>query len=473
MTGISQRVLLQLRTPVGPQWWVAIILGLGAVRLFVITVLAPSEAVSPDEQTYVLALEALLGGRDIIAAGNELGYGPTIFTGSWILLRTAQFLTFLGLTDIAATRVASVLFSLLTALLILAIVQRVRAVSVAPINRHIPVVSGAGIALLALVLMPSYQVWSSLGLRDASAVMVCVIAAWGCTWLLTSSGAAGQALGAIAITLGVAGTYLSRSSLALILSAAIAVSILLPPIRRRALPIGLALVALVGANVLGGELRAFTPGPKFDYSIEVPLVSEIPADSETNAEAPSPDTAAVPDLPAPLNPSDASSSFLQVIDARVANLHQTREGMRVNAESAFAFNYCPPPNGALETLICEMAYLPVGVYRFLLTPNVLTVPPEAPSQRSFAALENFVWLGLYLVALMTLAGRYSLSRRMTVFVVLFLAGTTVAYALVSGNEGTAFRHKGQFLWAWCLVIALGYSWRPWVRSLVQRKQAVS
>ena len=62
---------------------------------------------------------------------------------------------------------------------------------------------------------------------------------------------------------------------------------------------------------------------------------------------------------------------------------------------------------------------------------------------------------------------------MTVFLVALLAVTTAAYATVSGNEGTAFRHKGQFLWAWILIIALGYGWRPWVRSLVQRKQPVS
>ena len=113
-------------------------------------------------------------------------------------------------------------------------------------------------------------------------------------------------------------------------------------------------------------------------------------------------------------------------------------------------------------------HLPVGLYRYLLTPNVIATGFEVPRQRLFAGFENMLWFALFAAALLTIVGRYSTSRRLTVFLVTFLLITSVAYALISGNEGTAFRHKGQFLWAWCLLVALGYGWRPWVRSLLPR-----
>jgi len=120
--------------------------------------------------------------------------------------------------------------------------------------------------------------------------------------------------------------------------------------------------------------------------------------------------------------------------------------------------------------VCEAVFLPLGVYRFLLTPNLFEAGTDIPLERTFAGLENVVWLLLIIAAIGTVVTRRSVSPRMTVFLVSILVLSTVAYALVSGNEGTAFRHKGQFLWAWCLVIALGYGWRPWVLSLRQSKQ---
>ena len=82
-----------------------------AIKGIVIAVILPARPMSPDEGLYVVVLESLVREDDIIQAGNALGYGPIIFTGSWLPMRPAQFLTSLGVDQLESLRLTSLLFS--------------------------------------------------------------------------------------------------------------------------------------------------------------------------------------------------------------------------------------------------------------------------------------------------------------------------------------------------------------------------
>lgn len=87
-----------------------------------------------------------------------------------------------------------------------------------------------------------------------------------------------------------------------------------------------------------------------------------------------------------------------------------------------------------------MAYLPIGVARFLFSP----FPWEVRSWQQMIALpEALAFVVLAFQASRRAAGELvGGASRVALPISVFVALTT-AYALVSGNEGTAFRHRGQ------------------------------
>lgn len=453
----NQEVALvnRLQEPIAIRVWLAAILALGLIRSAIWLIIIPDQALMPDEELYAVVLQALANGQNITDVGNQLGYGPRIFTGSWVLLKTGQFLSIFGLGAIDSLRLASIFFSVLSLLIVLDIIVRVRGLTLRGSRFGPAILSAPGLALLALLLMPSNHIWGSTGLREASTVLSCALVAWGLSIVTLRSGSRNLILGLLGLFLGIAGIHLSRSYLAFFLTITVAFAVLLPPIRGRQMTIGLVIGVITLANLLGSHLQSQVPPPEqrsSDTTASVELKTAV--ELETSVQ------------PAP----ERSRVFWQLLDSRVTNFHINRENFRDGAGSAYATNYCAPPQSAVSAVGCELANLPIGVYRFLLTPNVLKTGFEAPRQRLFAGLENLLWLLIYCAALATVFGRYSLSWRQTVFLASFLVITTVAYALISGNEGTAFRHKGQFLWAWCLVVALGCGWRPWVRALVPKRE---
>ena len=378
-----------------------------------------------------MIVEGMVRGEAINDLVSDLGYGTTVVTGSWILTQPAHILVIFGVDPLISLRLVALTASTLAALLILAIAHRAY-------PQGVPLLSSAGLALLVLMVLPSYLLWGSLALRESSVILSMAMAAWGLSLVAMRPSPASQAVGLAAVFVGTVGMYMSRSYLALILSAAVLLAILFPPLRSRAVIVILTAGTLFLGNFVGSQIRTSAPPA---------LVPDNTVGSDTVG-------------------SDTVGS---VIASRLGAFHRSREGLRLNADSAYSFNYCKPTGDAISTLTCEAANLPLGIYRFLLTPNVIETSATAPRQRLAAGFENLIWLVIFIAGGISVVCRRSLSPRLTVFLVTLLVLSTVAYALVSGNEGTSFRHKGQFLWAWCLLIALGTGWRPWVRSLRRPK----
>jgi hypothetical protein len=81
-----------------------------------------------------------------------------------------------------------------------------------------------------------------------------------------------------------------------------------------------------------------------------------------------------------------------------------------------------------------------------------------------ARLESLVWYPLLLLAVVGLWASRKHLRDMT-FPLLVGGGVLVVYALTEGNIGTAYRHRGEFVWVVILLAMLG------ANALLEKRKA--
>lgn len=115
----------------------------------------------------------------------------------------------------------------------------------------------------------------------------------------------------------------------------------------------------------------------------------------------------------------------------------------------------PPPTPQDEVLSPNLQHLPKGLSVMLFEPypwqNV------SNSRVRLAQLENILWypvLALALVGLVQVVRKKHL-RNALMFTILVGGGTLLVYALAEGNFGTAYRHRGEFVWAAIALAAVG------------------
>ena len=175
----------------------------------------------------------------------------------------------------------------------------------------------------------------------------------------------------------------------------------------------------------------------------------------------------------------------------LARLGYSRNVMSLGAETAFNYSAwsesrssVAPPRGIVdsETLTGALAILerevederlmdavlivPSGLYNTMIRPIFWSVSDIRSVSRShaLAGLEAPLWIIGYLLAGV---GVYVFRQRVSViaFPVLFLLAIAFSGAITHGNLGTAFRHRGQVMFALAILAAAGLqvvadSWRP-------------
>lgn len=122
----------------------------------------------------------------------------------------------------------------------------------------------------------------------------------------------------------------------------------------------------------------------------------------------------------------------------------------------------PPAGGAVKPVPApagepsggtSLGALPRGLSVMLLEPYP-TVDTFQNRRVALALAENLVWWPLLLLALFGL--RTSIRNRAVVaFPVLVSGAVVLLYALSEGNFGTAYRHRGEVVWAVALLAAFG------------------
>ncbi len=112
----------------------------------------------------------------------------------------------------------------------------------------------------------------------------------------------------------------------------------------------------------------------------------------------------------------------------------------------------------------NLAHLPIGLAAMLLRPYPWS--SGGSTSMELARTEMTLWYALLALAFigLPLALRYP---RVSMFPLLAGAGITVMYALTEGNLGTAYRHRGEFVWVVVLLAGFGlYRLRQWTSRRV-------
>lgn len=134
------------------------------------------------------------------------------------------------------------------------------------------------------------------------------------------------------------------------------------------------------------------------------------------------------------------------------------------AETAFVDPVPPDPAAPSEatpqeedssnTLQSNLEHLPRGAVVLLFEP----FPWESGGTTSLmmARAEAPLWYGILALGL---TGLLYVKRRLhaALFPLLAGAGSLLAYALAEGNVGTAYRHRGEFVWVVAVLAAMGFS----------------
>jgi hypothetical protein len=148
-----------------------------------------------------------------------------------------------------------------------------------------------------------------------------------------------------------------------------------------------------------------------------------------------------------------------------------RAGMTIGASSAIAGAANSNPNSSLASTSGEVGadvhYLPQGVLVMLLQPY----PWQATDSTymKVARANGIIWYPLLLLAFLGLLTLRPRHLRVMAFPLLAGGAILLSYALVEGNLGTAFRHRGEFEWVIALLAGFGLwrlaRWRVERRSL--------
>jgi hypothetical protein len=154
-----------------------------------------------------------------------------------------------------------------------------------------------------------------------------------------------------------------------------------------------------------------------------------------------------------LRTNDDSASLASVQSAlatATVALHDATNGrQRSSIDAAFGSTGTSGGSG----LSGNVRQLPVGLRVMVVDP--LPLRRSSNSRVQLAQLETIVWYPVLALALLGLLVAWRRPTQVT-FTVLAGAGVTVMYALSEGNFGTAYRHRGEIVWAVALLAGFGY-----------------
>ncbi|MDQ3632369.1 MAG: hypothetical protein M3417_14085 [Actinomycetota bacterium] len=327
---------------------------------------------------------------------------------------------------------------------------------------------------LIVALLPSQILWSSLILKDAVVWAVLSALALVVAVAARSAGRRLALMGAAAAVLLVLLGFLRLHSLEVACVAIVLAVLAFPRPRPLARLTGAAVLLVCvpltfGMGVAGSSFVADNGDPGYQRA-----VNAIEADSAVVA-APAP-PAAPPDqtsstagtarAPAPRVPDKTSTEGGGAPTAAPPDKSSSDAGRAPAAASPKKTPTVPdppptpapapvaaPPDAPSPAVGTSLAYLPTGVTVVALRPWPWERSSESLGIR-MARAETIVWYPLLLLALVGLPTVLR-HRRTLAFPVLAGGAILAMYGLTEGNLGTAYRHRGEFVWVVAVLAALG------------------
>lgn len=110
------------------------------------------------------------------------------------------------------------------------------------------------------------------------------------------------------------------------------------------------------------------------------------------------------------------------------------------------------PAEGIERLDPDLVHLPKGLFVMLFEPVPWST--EGSTTMRAARFESILWYPLLALAALGLVRARKVLWALA-FPILAGGGMLFVYALTEGNIGTAYRHRGEFVWVVCLMAGLG------------------
>jgi hypothetical protein len=366
-------------------------------------------------------------------------FGQTLYNATWAFTGVVRFLFDL----ISASRLVAQLYAVSLGVVVAVLTTALAARVVRP---RFALVAG-----LIVAACPSQVLWSSVALRESVVWTALALLALG--FAQTFEGRRRAVAGVVTMTVALLALGASRDQTLFAAAWAVPIAALLIPRPGRwpRLAVGALLaltVPLVGGTGLGGihiAQRSSHLGSTRTY------LADGAVSSYTNT------TLVAPATTAPLRPAEdarkpangrATTTTTQALDPR-------RVPPRVRAGLRRDEHLVQVDSGAVyiveESTKANLEAIPRGAVAVLLRPFLWE---GGSGQLRLAGLENPFWYVLYVLAAIGIVAQ---RRRLEVIglPILLAGGALTAEILIQGNVGTAFRHRGQALWALALLAGCG------------------
>ena len=295
------------------------------------------------------------------------------------------------------------------------------------------------VAGLAVAVLPSQILWSSLTLKDAAVWAVMSGVAVAVKLASTASSRQLIAVGvAIAVFLVLLG-HLRDHSLALASLALLPSAWFGAPARRKArlagaFAVGLTIPWALGIGPFGAELAAH--GRSLGHRRAMNAL-----DANTAVVAVPTTAASRPGVAGAENPDSSDSADGPEVQEVTSTTQPT--------------DHSPADIEVDEGIGANLAHLPRGLSVILVEP----LPWQAATSTGVrvAKLEAIVWYPLLGAALAGVVVAWRRRMQAMAFPALIGAGTILVYALSEGSLGTAYRHRGELAWVAALFAAAALS----------------
>ena len=400
---------------------------LARVIMFLVLPGTPS-FLGPDEGTYANLVKWISESRP---ASDFPAYGKGLYLSSRSIILPASALYKLGLSELDSIRLVSTIYGLSTLIIVVFFILKMHRYVCDKYPIHRPNENLIAGTLCIFAFMPSHFAWSSLGLRE-SVTEFWLLASLITFYFLFHHQRKITFLKVVMLAGSIAFTFSARPQVGWVLGVSLTGYLILN--LRNPLAVFLLPVVLCGV-LLGSTLNLGTTGTT--------ATTETTETTETTGSS----------LGGILNP---------ILNAgEVVVLKQ--EVNQLDATSVIKTQSCPretpkitTPPSKFDTYFCIAWRAPFMVSTFLFRP-IIGLDVTSTSSL-FAAIENFLWMGLFVMIFVYATKRRSISFLQPllpafIFFVLYVLGAS-AY---QGNMGTGFRHKSLILWAVLLLIfALGW-----------------
>lgn len=417
-----------------PLWTVSLVAAV--VRALAVVVLGPLQAgvVVPDEQQYLDLADSVADGRG--AEAWQPGYGQSLYDSTAAFMRPlTRLVELVGERQIAGQGLAAV-FGVLTAVLTTWLALRV-------VRVRFAVMAG-----LLVAAVPSQVFWSSVVLRES--MVWAALAAVALAVALATSATSWRRLASCAALAGLGLWALAdlRGQTAVVVGAALVLAALVTRSERRVI---VPLVALILAIAVPWGAGLGPAGLGYVANV-VPQLAVIRTNLSIGADSSFIDRTVVP--PAPTTPPAARGPApAQVPTPPLTEVPEDAPVVAAPSGERYAVD---------ESAGANLSALPQGLVAVTARPFVWE--PSRNAGLLMAKIENVVWYVLYLLAVLgALAGWRR--RNALAFPVIVTGGIIAVAAISQANLGTAFRHRGQILWALAVLAAVG------TQYLVDRRRA--